>query len=540
MTSPMPSAPTYRHAHWYFLAGLAAILAGFWPSFFHPMGTGEIWHTLHGITATLWVVALITQSWLMSRGLVWWHRRVAIGALALVPVMVYTAFYMVRVMQRNPEMPPFLPPLLGFIDIPSLLFFLALVTLALLARRTPAAHKRFMSATILLAFPPALTRLFARLFGEQIGFMGALHASFVVVEVILVALIFADRRVNETAARLSPFAGVLRPRPRPDGAGVTVGAMAGVHGVDREVAGGMMELLASLGVLLSGVYLVALGVAALVVPGRVTEFFANFATSARAHYLEMFTPDGGRGGDHPDRPPDVGLHSLPLVRLAPRRDDAGPPRPPLAAASPLRRPGAAEGDRRDAPGRRDRARRWPLHPVCVVGGDTLMLGRSILAWCAILVLAVINGALRQGFLIPRLGEGAGHIVSTLLLSALVLGATWLLLPWIGATTRGDAWSVGGLWLLLTVAFEFLAGHYLFGTPWEELLADYNVTQGRIWVLVLVTTLLAPALVLHLRQPRSRPDRYGREHRGTPLRARAILPSGPAPDGCSPSSSRRWR
>jgi hypothetical protein len=153
---------------------------------------------VHGITATLWVVALALQSWLMSRGLVRWHRRVAwVALLLLLPVLVVSALRMVVVMFANPEMPPFLPPLLAFIDLPSVIFLVVLVTLALVHRRTPAAHKRFMAATVLLGFPPALTRLYARLGAPQVDFMMALHGSFVTVEVILVALIVADRRSGE-------------------------------------------------------------------------------------------------------------------------------------------------------------------------------------------------------------------------------------------------------------------------------------------------------------------------------------------------------
>lgn len=195
-TTP-PTAPTYRHAHWYFLASLAAIVAGFWPSFFRPLGAGDLAHSVHGVTATLWVVTLALQSFLMSRGLVTWHRRVARGAFVLLPLLVVSALQMVAVMFANPEMPPFLPPLLAFIDLPSVVFLVALVMLALWNIRTPAAHKRFMAATVLLGFPPALTRLYARLGEPHLGFMGALHASFVTVEVILVALLVADRRAGE-------------------------------------------------------------------------------------------------------------------------------------------------------------------------------------------------------------------------------------------------------------------------------------------------------------------------------------------------------
>jgi hypothetical protein len=51
---------------------------------------------------------------------------------------------------------------------------------------------------------------------------------------------------------------------------------------------------------------------------------------------------------------------------------------------------------------------------------------------------------------------------------------------------------------LTLAFEFLAGHYLFGNPWSRLLEDYDVFRGRIWILVLITTAVAPRLCARMR------------------------------------------
>lgn len=199
----MTHAPTasavgsYRHAHWYLLLALAAIVAGFWPSFFRPLGSGDFAHSLHGVTATLWVVALIVQALLIRNGLVLWHRRVARGALLLLVVLVVSALQMVAVMFSNPEMPPFLPPLLAFIDLPSVVFMVVLVSLALRNVRTPAAHKRFMAATVLLGMPPALTRLYARVLAPHVNFMQALHGSFVTVELVLLALIVSDLRAGE-------------------------------------------------------------------------------------------------------------------------------------------------------------------------------------------------------------------------------------------------------------------------------------------------------------------------------------------------------
>lgn len=118
--------------------------------------------------------------------------------------------------------------------------------------------------------------------------------------------------------------------------------------------------------------------------------------------------------------------------------------------------------------------------------------RALAIWLLLLVLAIANGGFRESVLIPRLGPEAAHRVSTLLLCALILLATWLTIGWLRPATLGSALAVGGFWVGLTLAFEFLAGHYLFGRPWEVLWADYDIRAGRIWVLVLVVTLLAPA------------------------------------------------
>jgi len=128
-----------------------------------------------------------------------------------------------------------------------------------------------------------------------------------------------------------------------------------------------------------------------------------------------------------------------------------------------------------------------------------MLARAGAIWFGILLIAIANGALRIFLIVPFTGEVIGHIVSTLLLCLFVLFAAAITIRWIGAAARGELLAVGGLWLAMTLAFEFLAGHYLFGNSWEILLSNYDIPAGRIWVLVLVTTFFAPRLGLKLRR-----------------------------------------
>ena len=122
-----------------------------------------------------------------------------------------------------------------------------------------------------------------------------------------------------------------------------------------------------------------------------------------------------------------------------------------------------------------------------------MLGRAGAVWFGIMLLAILNGAARDIVLVPRLGDLAARAASCVTLAAVILLLAWMSLRWINPSSIGDAWAIGVTWLGMTLAFEFLAGHYLFRTPWSTLLADYNLLAGRLWILVLAATLVAPVV-----------------------------------------------
>ena len=125
-----------------------------------------------------------------------------------------------------------------------------------------------------------------------------------------------------------------------------------------------------------------------------------------------------------------------------------------------------------------------------------MMMRAFAVWLLIVLVAVTNGGIREALISPRTGDTAGHAISTVMLCAAILLLGWVTIGWMRPATRREVWRIGALWVMLTLAFEFLAGHYVFGTPWRQLLADYNVFRGRIWVLVLITTAIAPRLAAH--------------------------------------------
>jgi len=120
-----------------------------------------------------------------------------------------------------------------------------------------------------------------------------------------------------------------------------------------------------------------------------------------------------------------------------------------------------------------------------------MLLRALAIWCGLLMVAFLNGAVRVRWLIPTLGDSAAHLLSALILSTVVIVVAWRAIVWLQPHDANEALLIGDEWVLLTMAFEFLAGYYLFGASWDALLAQYDVSRGEMWLLVLITMLMAP-------------------------------------------------
>jgi hypothetical protein len=85
--------------------------------------------------------------------------------------------------------------------------------------------------------------------------------------------------------------------------------------------------------------------------------------------------------------------------------------------------------------------------------------------------------------VNRLGELTAHQLSTATLLAELTLYIWLMDRRRPIPTTRNALVIGGIWAALTVLFEFGLGHYIVGSPWSELLANYNLAAGRMWVLV---------------------------------------------------------
>ena len=116
--------------------------------------------------------------------------------------------------------------------------------------------------------------------------------------------------------------------------------------------------------------------------------------------------------------------------------------------------------------------------------------QALLAWLILAVSMFANGSLRVVVLQPRLGEHLARQVATGSGVLIVFAFALVLVRRLEAPSEIDLLKVGLLWLGLTLAFELGLG-LATGASWEVMLEDYDVLEGRLWLLIPLSALVAP-------------------------------------------------
>lgn len=120
------------------------------------------------------------------------------------------------------------------------------------------------------------------------------------------------------------------------------------------------------------------------------------------------------------------------------------------------------------------------------------------SWIGMVILAIVNGAVREKLYGPFMGELSAHQLSTL--SGIILFGLyiWILTGIWRIETSNQAFVIGIMWVIMTVLFEFIFGHFIMNHPWGKLFHDYNLLEGRVWLLVLIWTAIAPYVFYRIR------------------------------------------
>lgn len=210
-TGEFQSMP-FPRAHFYVAALLVTTFAAFMPSYFSILPQAPLAHHIHGVTATLWMVLLITQNWSIHHRFRKVHIWSGMASMALVPVFTIGGMLVTqRTLLRDSAFRHFIGERLALVDLFFSIAFVAFYALALRYRRTTALHARYMLATVFILAAPVISRLFANYVpgflvrGPQDLpiFEQCIDISFVIAGAICLILVVRDRLSGQPIA---PFA----------------------------------------------------------------------------------------------------------------------------------------------------------------------------------------------------------------------------------------------------------------------------------------------------------------------------------------------
>lgn len=131
-----------------------------------------------------------------------------------------------------------------------------------------------------------------------------------------------------------------------------------------------------------------------------------------------------------------------------------------------------------------------------------VLGRALAVWLVLIGVEFVHGVLRAIFLAPLIGDFRARQIGVFVGSGLILVAAYLFAGWLRAPDAKSLMLVGLLWLILTGAFEFLFGHFVFGRSWRSLGEDYDVRKGGLLGFGMAVLALSPWISARLHDSKS--------------------------------------
>ena len=120
-----------------------------------------------------------------------------------------------------------------------------------------------------------------------------------------------------------------------------------------------------------------------------------------------------------------------------------------------------------------------------------------IAWIGGISIAIINAAIRTYLFLPNTNELTAHQLSSLTMILIFAAYFYGLNKRWPITSENQALMIGTIWLVLTILFEFVFGHYVMGHTWSRLLHDYNIFAGRLWSLVLLWNFIGPYIIYQI-------------------------------------------
>jgi len=119
--------------------------------------------------------------------------------------------------------------------------------------------------------------------------------------------------------------------------------------------------------------------------------------------------------------------------------------------------------------------------------------KSFGIWVVLAIGAILVATFRVEVFLPSLGEQTAHQLGTILYLVIQFAIIYLFIKKMKIKETKTLLGIGIFWIVITIIFEFVFGHFVMGHSWQKLFADYNLLNGRLWVLVLINNIAAPLI-----------------------------------------------
>lgn len=154
----------YRQGHWYVGLVLAVILAGFWATYWSPIGHVPVAFHVHALSSSAWLLLLIVQSLAIQRRANGLHRQLGLASFALFPLLMLGFVLIIDLSAQNyaravTPFSLFLGPSFFWGMAVALAAYLTLFYKALKHRTNIAMHAGYMLATPLILFESPFSRV---------------------------------------------------------------------------------------------------------------------------------------------------------------------------------------------------------------------------------------------------------------------------------------------------------------------------------------------------------------------------------------------
>lgn len=180
----------YKNVSYFFVALLAILVVGFWKSYFSQFPTFTKFtyvHHTHTLLLLLWFAMLILQPILIYQKRLDLHRLLGKASYVLVPLLVWSMLAAIKTQYVNnlPRMPQAQNLAFLYLPVAALIPFVTLYVLAIVYRKKPALHMRYMIASAVALVGPGMGRI---RFGIH-DFNMAVMFAFALCDVFLVGLL---------------------------------------------------------------------------------------------------------------------------------------------------------------------------------------------------------------------------------------------------------------------------------------------------------------------------------------------------------------